>query len=86
METTNDIERVVRTRLRSLRQALGLSLDDVVEATEAGSQVSTGAYIESGDQQFILRGLGQASTLGDLRRTVIRSTSGVPVDELMSRI
>ena len=57
----------------------GLSLDEVVEATEAGSQVATGAYIESGDQQFILRGLGQASTLDDLRQTVIRSTSGVPV-------
>ena len=57
----------------------GLSLDDVVHATEAGSQVPAGAYLEAGDEQFILRGLGQAADLDELRRTVVRAEAGVPV-------
>ena len=59
--------------------AYGLSLDDVVRAAEANSPTSTGAYVEHQDEQFILRGLGQASSLDDFRRTVIRSEGGVPV-------
>lgn len=58
----------------------GLSLHDVVEAVEANSRTPAGAYLEAGDEQFILRGLGQAADLDDLRRTVIRSSqAGVPV-------
>jgi cobalt-zinc-cadmium resistance protein CzcA len=57
----------------------GLSLDDVVHATEAGSQVPAGAYLEAGDEQFILRGIGQAANLDELRRTVVRAEAGVPV-------
>lgn len=58
----------------------GISLSDVIEAVEANSRTPAGAYLEAGDEQFILRGIGQAENLDDLRRTVIRSTSGgVPV-------
>jgi cobalt-zinc-cadmium resistance protein CzcA len=59
--------------------AYGLSLHDVIGAVEANSAVPAGAYVERGDEQFILRGLGQASSLDDLRRTVIRSERGVPI-------
>ena len=54
----------------------GLSLNDVVEAVEGNSRTPAGAYLESGQQQFLLRGLGQASGLEDLRRTVIRASAG----------
>jgi cobalt-zinc-cadmium resistance protein CzcA len=58
----------------------GISLHDVVEAVEANSRTPAGAYLEAGDEQFILRGIGQAESLDDLRRTVVRtSAAGVPV-------
>lgn len=58
----------------------GVSLHDVIEAVEANSRTPAGAYLEAGDEQFILRGIGQAEDLDDLRRTVIRSSAlGVPV-------
>ena len=58
----------------------GLTLHDVVTAVESNSAVAAGGYLEHHDEQFILRGLGQATTLDDLRRTVIRaSAAGVPV-------
>lgn len=59
--------------------AYGLSIGEVVEAVEAGSQVPAGAYVERAQEQYILRGLGQAANLDDIRQTVIRSTGGVPV-------
>ena len=60
--------------------SFGLTLHDVVTAVESNSAVAAGGYLEHHDEQFILRGLGQATTLDDLRRTVIRaSASGVPV-------
>ena len=60
--------------------AYGLTLHDVIEAVEANSRTPAGAYLETGDQQLILRGIGQVSDLDDLRRTVIRASDrGVPV-------
>lgn len=60
--------------------SFGLTLHDVVEAVESNNAVAAGGYLEHGDEQYILRGLGTAATLDDLRNTVIRaSASGVPV-------
>ena len=71
MQVTVDPERLIR---------YGISLHDVVEAVEANSRTPAGAYLESGEEQFILRGIGQASEPEDLERTVIRSNAaGVPV-------
>lgn len=57
-----------------------LTLHDVVTAIEANNAVAAGGYLEHRDEQYILRGLGQAAGPEDLARTVIRSTeSGVPV-------
>ena len=61
-------------------QSFGLTLHDVVEAVEANNAVAAGGYLEHRDEQYILRGLGQAQSLDDLRQTVIRSNAaGVPV-------
>lgn len=57
----------------------GLTIGDVIEAVEANSQVPAGAYVEHASEQYILRGLGQAANLDDLRQSVIRSSGGVPV-------
>ncbi len=58
----------------------GLSVRDVIEAVESNSRTPTGAYLESGDEQFILRGIGQAESPEDLRVSVIRADArGVPV-------
>lgn len=60
--------------------SFGLTLHDIVEAVESNNSVAAGGYLEHGDEQYILRGLGAASTLTDLRSTVIRaSAAGVPV-------
>ena len=60
--------------------AFRLTLHDVVEAIEAGNAVAAGGYLEHNDEQYILRGLGQASSAEDLARTVIRATpAGVPI-------
>ena len=58
----------------------GLTLHDVVETVQANNSVAAGGYLEHRDEQYILRGLGQATGLEDLRHTVIRSNPrGVPV-------
>ncbi|MCL4214082.1 MAG: CusA/CzcA family heavy metal efflux RND transporter [Gemmatimonadales bacterium] len=60
--------------------SFGLTLHDIVTAVQSNSAIAAGGYLEHQDQQYILRGLGQATTLDDLRRTVIRSSpGGVPV-------
>ncbi|HYJ78014.1 MAG TPA: CusA/CzcA family heavy metal efflux RND transporter [Longimicrobiaceae bacterium] len=73
--------RQVQVTIRPERMAsYGLTLHDVVSAVEANNSVAAGGYLEHGDEQYILRGLGQAAGPDDLRRTVIRaSTAGVPV-------
>ena len=60
--------------------AYGLTLHDVVEAVEAGNAIAAGGYLEHGDEQYILRGLGQATSAEDIARTVIRTgTAGAAV-------
>lgn len=60
--------------------SFGLTLHDVVEAVESNNAVAAAGYLEHRDEQYILRGLGVAATLDDLRNTVIRASSaGVPV-------
>jgi cobalt-zinc-cadmium resistance protein CzcA len=60
--------------------AYGLTLHDVVEAIKGGSAIAAGGYLEHRDEQYILRGLGQAASPADIARMVIRATpAGVPI-------
>ena len=60
--------------------AYGLTLADVVRAVEGNTLEAAGGFIAHGDEQYILRGLGQAQNSGDVRNTVIRSgPAGSPV-------
>lgn len=57
----------------------GLTLRDVVEAVTAGSAVPAGGFLEHGDEQYILRGVGMPTKAEDVGATVIRTAGGVPV-------
>ena len=60
--------------------AYGLTLHDIVEAIEGGNAIAAGGYLEHRDEQYILRGLGQATSADDVARTVIRTgTAGAAV-------
>jgi len=60
--------------------AYGLTLHDVVEAIEGSDAIAPGGYLQHGDEQYILRGLGQATNLDDLRNTAIRADhAGIPI-------
>ena len=39
----------------------GLTLHDIVEAVQANNSIAAGGYLEHRDEQYILRGLGQAT-------------------------
>ena len=52
MSQMTDVERVVRTRLRSLRNTLGLSLDEVAARTNLSS--STISRVETGNRTISL--------------------------------
>lgn len=86
MAEQDDIERVVRTRLRSLRQTLGLSLDQLAARTNLSastiSRVETGKRTISLDVLLPLAAALQVDldTLLDVRRdedVVIRPTPAV---------
>lgn len=60
-------------------ESYGLSLRDVMEAVETNNQNAGGAYILRGSQQAMVRGVGQITSLDDIRRIVIAARDGTPV-------
>lgn len=60
-----------------------LALQDVYDALRHSNQNVSGQYIERGDEQFLVRGIGllgaEADVRSDLRNTVITSRAGTPV-------
>lgn len=60
-------------------QSYGITLRDVLEALEANNQNAGGAYITRGGQQAVVRGVGQLTSLDDLKRVVITTHNGTPV-------
>ncbi|MEO5923175.1 MAG: CusA/CzcA family heavy metal efflux RND transporter [Bryobacteraceae bacterium] len=57
----------------------GVRLDQVFSALEKGNMNAGGGYIEQGEQQFIIRGMGLLKTPDDIRRVVVAEKQGVPV-------
>jgi cobalt-zinc-cadmium resistance protein CzcA len=60
-------------------QAYRVSIADVFNAVERGNSVASGNYIEKNQEQYIIRGIGQARVIQDLENTLIRATDNVPV-------
>ncbi|OGU46491.1 MAG: hypothetical protein A2X68_09725 [Ignavibacteria bacterium GWC2_56_12] len=59
--------------------AFDITLDDVFEAVEHNNSVAGGNYIEHASEQYIIRGIGLATTLSDFENIVVKSESGTPV-------
>jgi cobalt-zinc-cadmium resistance protein CzcA len=57
----------------------GLTVHDVIERVAGNNSNFGGGYIEHGEQQYTIRGLGRASGPGDLENTVLLAHDGVPV-------
>ncbi len=64
-----------QTRMKSH----GVTVKQVFEALERGNMNAGGGYIEQGEQQFIIRGVGLLRTIGDIRKVVVTEKRGVPV-------
>lgn len=56
-----------------------LTLHEVVMAVSNNNANFGGSFIEHAEQQYTVRGIGRASTVGDLGNTVLTTTNGVPV-------
>jgi heavy metal efflux system protein len=57
----------------------GVTLHQIFAALEAGNMNAGGGYIEQGEQQFIIRGVGLLRSLEDIRNVVVTEHAGVPV-------
>ncbi|MDW8019450.1 MAG: CusA/CzcA family heavy metal efflux RND transporter [Chloroherpetonaceae bacterium] len=60
-------------------QAYRVSLGEVFAAIERGNRIASGNYIEKNQEQYIIRGLGQANAIRDLENCLIRATDNVPI-------
>lgn len=63
------------TRMR----ALGVGLDQILEAVRASNKNAPGGVISEGETELTVRSLGRLTSAEDLRRSVIATRSGVPV-------
>ena len=57
----------------------GVTLQQVFAALARGNMNAGGGYIEQGEQQFIIRGVGLLRSPDDIRRVVVAEHAGVPV-------
>ncbi len=60
-------------------KSYGVTLKQIVDALSASNKNAGGAYIERGQQMFIVRGLGLIQNLDDIRATVLMVKNGTPI-------
>jgi heavy metal efflux system protein len=56
-----------------------LHLRDVMEALEKGNQNAGGGYLNKGQEQQLVRGVGVVQTLDDIKNIVLKAQNGVPI-------
>ncbi len=61
-----------------------LTIDDLDEALQSGNQNSTGGFFDQHGSEVLIRNVGRAYTLDDLRGTVVTNKAGLPV--LLSQV
>lgn len=61
-----------------------LTIDDLDEALQSGNQNSTGGFFDQHGSEVLIRNVGRAYTLEDLRNTVVTNKAGLPV--LLSQV
>lgn len=59
--------------------ARNLSVRDVSQALQANNQNAGGGYLNRGDEQQLVRGVGQIQSLRDIETIVLKAEKGVPV-------
>src|SRR6266545_361407 len=75
------LEKQYQVRLDPAKlQAYGLTLRDVLEAVARNNANVGGAYIEKGDEQYLLRGIGLAESSRDIANIIVKAgREGVPI-------
>lgn len=75
------LEKQYQVRLDPAKlQSYSLTLRDVLEAVEQNNASVGGAYIEHGQEQYLLRGIGLAENAEDIANIIVRTgKEGVPV-------
>ncbi|MDG1571264.1 CusA/CzcA family heavy metal efflux RND transporter [Robiginitalea sp. M366] len=60
-------------------KAMDITMGDLLGAVERNNSVSGGGYIEKISQAYFIRGEGLATSLEDLKNTVVKTVNGSPV-------
>lgn len=60
-------------------KALGITIDELYHALSSGNSNTGGSYIERNNKAYVIRGIGLASSLEDIGKTVIKVRDKSPV-------
>lgn len=60
-------------------KSFGLTIHNVIEAVEKNNSTTGAGYIEHREEQYMVRGLGLAKGIDDLKRIVVASRAGTPI-------
>ena len=74
------LQRVIQVEPRPQSLAgLGLTLQDLEEAVQRGSQNASGGVLERGSEQFVIRSEGLFKSLDDIRNVGVAERGGTPL-------
>ena len=59
--------------------ASGQTVADVYDALEAGNENTGDSYIEKNSNQYFIRGIGLATSLGDIGKIPVKTIGGTPI-------
>lgn len=59
--------------------SFNLTLQNIFEAVEKNSSVAGGNFLEHASEQYIIRGIGLAQTIGDLENIIVKNEGGTPI-------
>lgn len=60
-------------------KAYGVTLDQVMEATESSNENFSGGFFQEYSQQYTIRGIGRANSLEDIRQSVVAERNNQPI-------
>ncbi|MBP7860065.1 efflux RND transporter permease subunit [bacterium] len=64
---------------QSKLKAYGLTVTDILNAVQQSNLNAGGSFIESGDEEIIIRGIGRIKTVSDIEDIVLKEEHGTPV-------
>ena len=59
--------------------SFGLTVSDLYNAIEKNNKNTGGSYIEQGNNQYFIRGIGLTHTLDDIRQIPVKTVNSIPV-------